>query len=67
MVSGASQSLAGHDPASIRSEEAECPLTDKNRVGTEKTGKREIDRKKAKRRELALQRWSRYGSMDDFG
>ena len=39
MVSGASQSLAGHDPGSISSEEAECPLTDKNRVEIEKTGK----------------------------
>lgn len=39
MVSGALQSLAGHDPGSISSEKAVC--TDRqNRVGIEKTGRK---------------------------
>lgn len=40
MVSGALQSLAGHDPRSISSEKAERLLTEKNRVRIEKTGKK---------------------------
>ena len=41
MVSEALQSLAGHDLSFISSGKAECPLTDKNKVGIEKTRKKE--------------------------
>lgn len=58
MVSGALQSLAGHDPGSISGEKAECPLTDRNRMGIEKTEKSEINRVRAKMRELPWQRWN---------
>lgn len=69
LVSGALQHLAGHDPGSISTEKAAYPRKDKNWAGTffKKTAKREMDRIRAKRRELPLQWWSLYGSVDDFG
>lgn len=57
MVSGASQSLAGHDPDSISGEKADRPLTDKNRMGIEKKEKGEINRVRAEMRELPWQHW----------
>lgn len=59
--------MAGRDPGFISSGKAECPLTDKNKVGMEKTRKREMNRVRAKMRELPWQRRSCYGSVDDFG
>lgn len=40
---------------------------DRNRIGAEKTGKRETNRVRAKVSELPWQRGSGYGSVDDFG
>lgn len=52
-------------PSVVKNED--CLLTDKNREGIEKTGKRKINRMSAKLRELPQQCWPCYGSINDFG